>query len=488
MVRQQARRSGRRPSPRSTAEMNVGAGGPIDSEGGGLETTGRYLVLLREDAVEEGAAALADVSGFRVTMSDELGDNGVLEDALAGEGAVVLRNVGVAVVDAPPDRFQILSIAAAETPALEVVEAELVNSVPEPESEALAGGLYGTPQVSPVESVIGPAAMTSGDGVPVDYLRGYQDGVNNLIDTLLGTSAALGEGVLAAAATFDESALTWGLQATRAASSQFTGAGIRLAVLDTGFDLQHPDFTGRRIVNSSFVAGEAVQDGHGHGTHCVGTACGPLQPNQLPRYGVASGAEIFVGKVLNNAGRGGDGGILAGIDWAITNRCAIVSMSLGVNLCNVPSRPPSQVFEAAAQRALAQGTLIIAAAGNDSRRPQLICPVEHPANCPSIFAVGALDSRLGVASFSCGGLIPQGGQVDIAGPGVAVRSSWPRPRLYRTISGTSMATPHVAGIAALFAEANPDVRGRGLLNLLVQNARRLPVPGRDIGAGLVQAP
>jgi subtilisin family serine protease len=106
------------------------------------------------------------------------------------------------------------------------------------------------------------------------------------------------------------------------------------------------------------------------------------------------------------------------------------------------------------------GTLIIEAAGNEGARPGSISPVGHPANCPSIMAVAALDPQLGVAPFSNGGLNPLGGQVDIAGPGVDVRSSWPRPVLYNTISGTSMATPPVAGIAGLLSEANPEARGR----------------------------
>jgi subtilisin len=493
--RQQGRRSGRRPSRRSVAETNVGVGGggSFDDGGSGLETTGRYLVLLREDAVEEGAAALGDIGGFRVVRAVEFEGTGGAEEALPDEGAVVFDRLGVAVVDAPPDRFESLGIMAAESTAILAVEPERVVRVPEPpqmlESSGFSGGLYETPFVSPREFIAAPPLMSAGDSAFVDYLRGYRDGVTHLVDGLLGTGGGtLGETMVAPAATWDETELTWGLQATKAAASRFTGAGIRVAVLDTGFDLQHPDFVGRRITTQSFVPGEAVQDGHGHGTHCIGTACGPLQPGQLPRYGIAYEAEIFAGKVLSNAGRGADSGILAGIEWAMTNGCAIVSMSLGAELCGVPPQPHSQVFENVGQRALAQGTLIIAAAGNDSDRPQRICPVNHPANCPSIFAVGAVDPRLRIARFSCAGLTPQGGQVDVAGPGVTVRSSWPQPRLYRTIDGTSMATPHVAGIAALFAEANPDVRGRGLLNLLVQNARRLPVPARDVGAGLIQAP
>jgi subtilisin family serine protease len=287
-------------------------------------------------------------------------------------------------------------------------------------------------------------------------------------------------------AAFDESTVTWGLQAAKASASRFSGKGTKLAVLDTGLDLGHPDFQGRSITSSSFVPNQAVQDGHGHGTHCIGTSCGPRQPGQLPRYGIAYDAEIFAGKVLSNQGSGADAGILAGINWAITSGCQIVSMSLGA--ATQPGQVFSRVFEQVANRALNQGTLIIAAAGNESQRPFYIAPVGHPANCPSIMAIGALDQRLLVAPFSCAGINPQGGQVDIAGPGVQIRSSWPRPRLYNTISGTSMATPHVAGIAALHAEANPNARGRALWAALIQSARRLARPSRDIGAGLVQAP
>ncbi len=251
-------------------------------------------------------------------------------------------------------------------------------------------------------------------------------------------------------------------------------------------DLDHPDFVGRQISAKSFVQGESVQDGHGHGTHCIGTACGPRQPQQLPRYGVAYEAEIFAGKVLSNRGSGSDGSILAGIEWAINNNCAVISMSLGAP--TMVGQGFSRIFEQVAQRALANGTLIIAAAGNESRRPGTINPVSHPANCPSIMAVAALDQILETAWFSSAGLNPSGGQVDIAGPGVDVTSCWPRPTLYNTISGTSMATPHVAGVAALHAQANPGTRGASLGWLLLQSSRRLDLPTQDTGVGLVQAP
>jgi subtilisin family serine protease len=103
-------------------------------------------------------------------------------------------------------------------------------------------------------------------------------------------------------------------------------------------------------------------------------------------------------------------------------------------------------------------------------------------------AVGALDSQFRVATFSNGGINPNGGEVDIAGPGVEVRSSWPMPTQYRTISGTSMATPHVAGVLALFREANPQSAGRDLWGLAARTVRPLPLATSDVGVGMVQAP
>lgn len=269
---------------------------------------------------------------------------------------------------------------------------------------------------------------------------------------------------------------TWGLIATGVLNSKYTGQGIKVAVLDTGMDLQHPDFVGRLITPSSFVPGQQVQDLHGHGTHCIGTACGPRAPAKVPRYGIAHNAHIFAGKVLSNSGIGSVGGVLAGINWAIANGCQVISMSLG-------SKAGPQVFyEQAAQRALAAGSLIIAAAGNDSNRPSYIYPTGAPANSPSVVAVAALDVNHNVATFS------NGGKIEIAGPGVDVFSSLPMPRQYGTFSGTSMATPHVAGIAALIAESNAGYRGAALAARLKTLAQALPHPVSDVGAGLVQAP
>lgn len=122
--------------------------------------------------------------------------------------------------------------------------------------------------------------------------------------------------------------------------------------------------------------------------------------------------------MLDNSGSGSDGGILAGISWAISSGCAVVSMSLAA--ATQPGQAYSRTFERVARRALDRGTLIVAAAGNESQRSQgLIAPVGHPANCPSIVAVAAIDVNAAIADFSCGS-VDAIGAVDVAAPGVDV--------------------------------------------------------------------
>ena len=401
------------------------------------ELTGKYLVLFREGAVTEGMQMLRDLGGIDVSSSGQS----------QTDRCKLFNTLGVAVVSAELSQMRSLRISTAEDSPILAIEPERV--------------------------VYTSSGMTK-------YLQGYRDGVNHLCDLLVATEQTQLLNPL------DESVATWGLEATNVLQASFSGRGIKVAVLDTGFDLNHPDFVGRNVISQSFIEGEEVQDRNGHGTHCTGTACGPRQPDRSPRYGVAYDSEIYIGKVLSNEGSGTDSGILQGIEWAQDNGCHIISMSLGS-----PTKVGdtfSQIYETVAQRALRRGTLIIAAAGNESdRASDIINPVGRPANSPSIMAVAALDSQLGIANFSNRGLNPEGGQIDIAAPGVEVYSSWPMPTQYRTISGTSMATPHVAGIAALHAEAT-GLRGQELWNHLTQTARRLSLASEDVGTGIVQAP
>lgn len=285
----------------------------------------------------------------------------------------------------------------------------------------------------------------------------------------------------------DNAQAYWGVHAVRAFTSQYSGKNIPIAILDTGFLLSHPDFQTRQIIHKSFISNETVNDLNGHGTHCTGNAAGGIRGSNGVRYGVSHESNIFIGKVLSNAGSGSDSGILAGMDWAMTNGCKIISMSLGA-----PTRPGqshSRIYEDIAKNALNNGTLIIAAAGNESRRSNgVINPVGHPANCPSIMAVAAVDRFLKVADFSCGGINPNGGEVNIAGPGVAVMSSYKAPQTYASLSGTSMATPFVSGVAAQLWEKNPSATPQQIWDELVNTARPLNLPPSDVGAGLVQSP
>ncbi|HUS01960.1 MAG TPA: S8 family serine peptidase [Chitinophagaceae bacterium] len=280
----------------------------------------------------------------------------------------------------------------------------------------------------------------------------------------------------------NSSHFTWGTQAIKLPASKFTGKGVNVAVLDTGLSLSHPDFA-RLVINSkSFIKNQRVEDKNGHGTHCCGISVGAINKKSQQRYGVAMDANLFVGKVLSNAGSGNDSGILAGIEWALQNKCKVISMSLGAEV--EPGETFSPAYERVAKTAIKNGCLIIAAAGNESeRRFGVIKPVGHPANCPSVMAVAAIDINLKVADFSCGGLNPDGGQVDIAAPGVNIYSSW-KGRAHNTISGTSMATPFVAGIAALFWEANPNAKAADIWMMLMQNALRLNINSSDVGQGL----
>lgn len=445
------------------------------------EFTGKYLVLLRDDSEKAGLQAIKDVAGLKQVCSAADYTGAAVEMAEANNAEVFfLDKLRVAVVDADPTQLGGLQAAAAEDSAILAVEPERVMYALTFRDDPLSGSF------------------------PFEYLRGYKDAVNHLYSSVTGAPAeALVE--TAAAGFVDNAQFTWGLQATRVSQSRFSGRGVRVAVLDTGFDLDHPDFVGRTVTSQSFIPGQQVNDLNGHGTHCIGTALGPQQPaGGVRRYGCAFRGEIFAGKVLSNQGSGSDSGILAGINWAITNQCPIVSMSLGAPTTRGESF--SLIYENVAQRALrsSPGTLIIAAAGNESNRPGVINPVGRPANCPSILAVAALDSSLGIARFSNRGLNPNGGGVDVAGPGVAVFSSVPEPfpasvqpggpgrpwpPRYHSISGTSMATPHVAGIAALWLEASAaGTTAQALWRLLTGNARRLSLESADVGAGLAQAP
>ena len=424
------------------------------------EQTGNMLVMFEPGRrTKEVDRLVSNAVGARLVHSSDFSTMGFdVAEAFAETGAFNLDKLGIAVIAAPEGG--IASVAATTLSAAK-----------------------GVRQVRPEFWMY---ALTDWDE---RYAAWVRSGLSLLADQALhgATSSSVGPTGLATAVAAQTSA-TWGLAATRVELSHYSGAGIKVAVLDTGLDLTHPDFARRQIVTKSFVAGDPnPQDVQGHGTHCIGTACGPLSPPNQIRYGIAHEAEIFVGKVLNDTGSGQEGWILAGIEWAVDSGCEVISMSLGRAV--QPGEPPDEFYENAGQYALDNGSLIIAAAGNESwRQYNAIRPVGAPANSESIMAVGAIDAKMKVANFSCGGINQPGGAVDIAGPGVDVLSTFPMPRAYERLSGTSMATPHVAGIAALLAQSDKTLRGKALWTALERSALNINLPARDAGGGLVQAP
>jgi subtilisin len=431
------------------------------------------LITFRPQSMKQTVSALADSVGIKdVAYAADFSTRAIDMDQTRRAGMLVFNSIGVAVANLDQDQEASIAAVSTDRSSIATVERE-------------------------------PIFFAFADGASADfqsYLRGYRDAVNFIYDKAVGTSLpgqALA-GILQATGFEDNDESTWGLQAIKALDSRFSGKGIKVAVLDTGFDLNHPDFRGRQVTSETFIPGQTVQDDNGHGTHCIGTACGPKNPVRGRRYGIAYEAEIFAGKVLTNQGSALGRSTLAGIEWAVNNKCHVVSMSLGSRVS--PGQSFLNAFESTAREAMRLGTLIVAAAGNDSRRSQnQIKPVSSPANCPSIMAVAAVDRFMRTADFS-NAAINTDASVDISGPGVDVYSSAPEPAptsqppFFRewtarndTISGTSMAPPHVAGVLALLREQFPDLTPAEIWRLVTSQARTLPQAAADIGTGLLQA-
>lgn len=416
--------------------------------------TGRYIVTFKDGAVEDGLQSLG-AQGMRVADARDFENQAATLESVGDADAVLFPEIGVALLggDAAQERDMSVHAEIAADSPIESIDPEYF--------------VFTAQQTANIgEYLSGFSGASEGGATTGDYLRGFLRAAEAIAKDLQESRQSQTED--------DEQAqvlgATWGLRACKVPPSLRSGAGIKIAVLDTGMDLGHPDFAGRPIASQTFV-GQPVQDLFGHGTHCIGTACGPKAPAGLtPRYGIGYRTSIFVGKVLSNSGSGSSASVLAGMNWAIANRCQVISMSLG------SQSPVQPSYTAAGQAALNNGCLIVAAAGNASSS------TGAPANSPTIMSVASLDSTLSPSSFS------NFGKIEIAAPGRDVFSAWPRPTRYKTISGTSMATPHVAGCAALWAETSPNLRGINLWRKLQATAKHLPFPAFRVGAGLVQAP
>jgi subtilisin family serine protease len=306
---------------------------------------------------------------------------------------------------------------------------------------------------------------------------------------------------------------SWGVEAVGATESPFSGQGIKVAVLDTGVDADHPAFQGVAVTRRDFTD-EGDADENGHGTHCAGTIAG--RDVDGFRIGVATGvAEILAGKVLGRGG-GSTEALSQGFTWALQNGAHVISMSLGIDFPGavkrftdqgMPIQPATsralegyrdniRLFTALADVARANAqfdrpTIIVAATGNESEReaadPYTI-GVAPPAASEGFIPVGAVGQKnggFGVARFSNAG-------ARIVAPGVDITSAKPGGG-FKKMSGTSMATPHAAGVAALWAQKLLSEEGEINVELLAArltaNTLGLADFGPDdVGGGMVQAP
>jgi len=253
----------------------------------------------------------------------------------------------------------------------------------------------------------------------------------------------------------------------------YDGSGVTVAVLDTGIDVNHPDFAGQIGGTQSFVPGEGVTDINGHGTHVASTIVGTGAASGGDYKGVAPGADLLVGKVLGGAeGSGQDSWVIAGMEWAAQSGADVVSMSLGDSMPSDGTDPMSQVVDSLSEQ---YGTLFVIAAGNAG--PETI---STPGAAASALTVGAVDKQDNLAWFSSTGPLVGSGALkpDLAAPGVDITAARSQEMtggegMYRTISGTSMATPHVSGAAAILAQRHPSWTGQQLKEQLMSSAHGL---------------
>lgn len=283
--------------------------------------------------------------------------------------------------------------------------------------------------------------------------------------------------------TLDRSAAQIGAPAAWQAG--YDGAGVTVAVLDTGVDATHPDLAGKVAASENFTLDQSAADGFGHGTHVASTVAGAGSPYG----GVAPGAELLAGKVLDDSGYGWDSWIIEGMEWAVGQGADVVNLSLGG-----AATDGTDPLSAAVDRLSKSGTLFVISAGNEGGD----YTVGAPGAATSALTVGAVDRDEALAGFSSRG--PRVGdnapKPDLTAPGVGIVAARaagtglgaPVGDGHTALSGTSMAAPHVAGAAALLAQAYPDWDGAQLKDALVSTAAPNPqLPVFAQGAGRVDA-
>jgi subtilisin family serine protease len=258
-------------------------------------------------------------------------------------------------------------------------------------------------------------------------------------------------------------------------SAGYRGEGVKVAVLDTGADQSHPDLAGRVLAAKDFSGSSGTGDVFGHGTHVASVVGGSGAASGGSRQGVAPAAQLLVGKVLGDDGFGSESQVIAGMEWAADQGAEIVNMSLGSSGATDGTDPMSQALNDLSRRT---GTLFVVAAGNEGEQGPRT--VGSPGAADAALTVGAVDRDDSLAPFSSRGprLGDDAVKPDVTAPGVGIVAARaagsamgdPVDEHYTGASGTSMATPHVAGAAALLAQRHPDWTGAQLKDALISTA------------------
>ncbi len=255
----------------------------------------------------------------------------------------------------------------------------------------------------------------------------------------------------------------------------YDGSGIKIAVLDTGVDYENEAFGDRIILSEKFVDSISTLDNQGHGTHVAGIIAGDGKYK-----GVAPDAYLLNAKVLDDQGRGSTSSIIEGIEWAVENDADIISLSLGAPVSeDVP-------LNDALQDAIDNGVIVVAASGNCGNGCMGFEGVTSPGNYKGVITVGAVDDSMSHADFSSGQEFEDYIKPDVSAPGVEIMSYY-ASGTYKSMSGTSMAAPHVSGAAALLLEKNSSLDHHEVKAVFEQNAVDLGVDGKDVefGSGFV---